>query len=84
MNEAALDAKLRRRLAALASALANPVPLARRLLRQRMKPRTARATLPYFRPPGIRARALGAPDLQLFHGLNDLALRLELAAPDSS
>lgn len=84
VDEAAFAARLARRLAALEAALADPVRLARRLLRQRMKRPGPRATLSYFRPPGFKARPLGPDGVEVFTELNDIAMRLELALPDSS
>jgi hypothetical protein len=84
VDEAAFAARLARRLAALEAALADPRPLARRLLRLRMKRSGPRATLSYFRPPGLHARPLGPERMEVFKALNDIAMRFELAQPDSS
>jgi hypothetical protein len=84
VDEAAFAARLARRLAALEAALADPVRLARRLLRQRMKRPGPRATLSYFRPPGLHAKPLGPDGAEVFKELNDISMRLELALPDSS
>jgi len=80
----ALEARLRRRLEALKAALADPVPLARRLLRQRMKSPAPRPALAYDRSPGLKAKPLGADGEAVFRQLNDIARQLEPAATDSS
>ncbi|MFN3912176.1 hypothetical protein [Hyphomonas sp.] len=77
-------AKILARFAALRAAFDDPVPLARRLLRRRMKSALRRVTLAFFRPPGRQSSALGAPGLDILDRLNALALRLHLAQPDTS
>jgi hypothetical protein len=49
-----------------------------------MKRPSPRATLSYFRPPALHARPLGPDGVEAFKALNDIAMRLELAQPDSS
>ncbi|MBI1400795.1 hypothetical protein [Hyphomonas sp.] len=66
------------------AAFADPIWLARRLLRQRMKRPSPRTTLSYFRPPGFKARPLGPDGTEVFKALDDMAMRLELALPGSS
>jgi len=82
---AALEAKLQRRLAALQDAYANPMPLARRLLRLRTaRPDRPKLTLAYTRPPGFHTRGLAGPGRDIYHRLNETALAAELRFPDSS